>query len=52
MTRSARDEAGEIETVGVIGRQLEEAVEKIIQAAIEDPATKLLTTAVEGLTCL
>ena len=36
MTRSARDEAGEIETVGVIGRQLEEAVEKIIQAAIED----------------
>ena len=36
VTRAAEDEAREMETIGTIGRQLEEAVDLIVQAAIEN----------------
>ena len=36
VTKTAEDEAKEMEIVGAIGRQLEEAIDLIIEAAIED----------------
>ena len=36
VTRTVEDEAREMETIGNVGRQLEEAVDLIIQAAIEE----------------
>ena len=36
VTRAAVDEAREMEIIGAIGRQLEDAVDLIVQAAIED----------------
>ena len=36
MTRAVEEEAEELEVLGVVGRQVEEAVDTIVQAAVQD----------------